>query len=344
MTFRERVTKALNFEKPDKIPLEIHPSPAGLYEHGQKLLDLMRECGHDFGDSRNFQMPQMPGSNDFDSDGRYHLIKTDEWGTKWEYRIFGIWGHPIEWPLNDLNKLEDYKAPPVPPIGDPKFKVDRINADVHKQQYFLTGNGGELFEEMRSLRRFEYILMDIEDNTPEINRIADIIMNYDQELIKYSLALNVDAVTFGDDLGTSTALMISPATFRRFFKTRYRNLFDPVVHSGKHVVFHSCGQIMPVLEDLREVGVSAVWPQLPLYDLLELSRCCRNFGISVKLHPDRGELMQRGSPDAIRKYVYNLLETFDTANGGSWLYIEIDPGFPFENAETLLKIAMELRK
>jgi hypothetical protein len=340
---RERVLKAMDFQTPDIIPLQIYPAPSGLYEHGQKLLDLIKTCGHDFGDLSGLTLPEPPGPDDFDPDGRYHTFRTDEWGTKWEYRIYGIWGHPVEWPLNDLSKLDSYKAPQTPPSSGPEFESAKSYAEIHKQKYFLMGGGGALFEALRWLRRFEYILMDIADDTPEINRIADIVMEYDKGHICRSLALDVDAVSFGDDLGTQNALMISPEVFKRFFKPRYRELFEPIVKSGKHICFHSCGQISSVLDDLREIGVDAVWPQLPLYNLRELKNRCRDLGISVQLHPDRGDLMQRGTPQQVREYVYRLIDTFDTANGGSWLYIEIDPGFPFANVEALFEIAIELR-
>ena len=77
---RERVESALAFRTPDRIPLQIAPSPAGLYEHGQKLLALMRECGHDFGDPWLMKLPEPPPAADFDPDGRYHAIRTDAWG------------------------------------------------------------------------------------------------------------------------------------------------------------------------------------------------------------------------------------------------------------------------
>ncbi len=112
---------------------------------------------------------------------------------------------------------------------------------------------------------------------------------------------------------------------------------------GRRLFFHSCGQISAVLKDLREIGAAALWPQLPLFDLRELARHCRDLGIAVLLHPDRGELMQRSTPEKIREYVLRLLETFDTAHGGSWLYVEIDPGFPWRNVEALFRVAMEVR-
>ena len=340
---RQRILRAMDFRAPDVIPLQLHQSPGGVYEHGQKLVDLIRSCDHDFGDFSNLTLPEPPGSEDFDSDGRYHAIKTDGWGTTWEYRIFGIWGHPIEWPLNDLSELDSYSAPPTPLTDGPEFDAAKAAANAHMQKYFLLGGGEMLFERMRALRRFEYVLMDIADDTTEINRIADIVVEHAAGYVRRSLALDVDAVAFGDDLGTQNELMISPATFRRFFKPRYKALFEPVVRSGKPVCLHSCGMILSVLEDLREVGFTAIWPQLPIYDLPELAKRCRDLGISVQLHPDRGDLMQRGTPEQIRDYVHRLIETFDTANGGSWLYIEIDPGFPWANVEALFETAMELR-
>jgi hypothetical protein len=341
---RERVESALAFRTPDRIPLQIAPSPAGLYEHGQKLLDLARACGHDFGDVQQMKLPDPPPAADFDPDGRYHAIRTDAWGTTWEYRIFGIWGHPIGWPLNDLSALDGWKAPERPLTAGPGFEEARAAAARHQQKWYLIGEGGSLFEALRWVRRFEMILMDIEDDTPEINRIAEIINEYNMALARYALLLGCDAVAFGDDLGTQNALMVSPGAFRRFFKPRYKELFEPIQRAGQKVFFHSCGQVTEVLEDLRKVGVTALWPQLPLYNLRELARRCRDLGIAVQLHPDRGELMQRGSPGQVRDYVLRLLDTFDTAHGGSWLFIEVDPGFPWANIEALFSVAMEVRR
>jgi hypothetical protein len=341
---RERIEAALSFRTPDRIPLQIAPSPAGLYEHGQKLLDLAWECGHDFGDAHLMKLPDPPLPGDFDPDGRYHAFRTDDWGTTWEYRIFGIWGHPVAWPLNDLSALPTWHAPTVPACAGPAFAAERAAADVHRSCWYLTGDCGALFETLRWVRRFELVLMDIEDDTPEINRIAQIVNEYNAKLARRALLLGSDALTFGDDLGTQNALMISPEAFRRFFKPRYAELFAPARESGRAVLFHSCGQVTDVLADLREIGVTAVWPQLPLYDLAELARRCRDLGIGVQLHPDRGDLMQHGTPKQVRDYVLRLLDTFDTAHGGSWLFIEIDPGFPWENVQALFQVAMEVRR
>ena len=95
---------------------------------------------------------------------------------------------------------------------------------------------------------------------------------------------------------------------------------------------------------MEELGVSVIWPQLPLFDLPELAKRSRQLGLAVQLHPDRGDLMQRGKPQEVRDYVRRLVDTFGTASGGSWLYLEVDPGFPWANVEALFESAMELRR
>ena len=198
-------------------------------------------------------------------------------------------------------------------------------------------------EKLWSLRGFEDTLIDILLDAPELNRIEDLLVEHTAAGVRRSLAADVDGVCFGDDYGTNDALLMPPAAWRRFFKPRYRDLFEPIRKAGKKVFFHCCGQIGEILEDFAELGVDALWPQLTVFDLPDLARRCRDLGLALELHPDRGDLMQRRSPSEIRDHVLRLVETFDTLNGGSWLYIEIDPGFPWPNVEALFNTAMELR-
>ncbi len=67
-------------------------------------------------------------------------------------------------------------------------------------------------------------------------------------------------------------------------------------------------------------------------------------GLAVQLHSDRGALMQRGTTAQVRAYVLRLVETFRSAEGVSWLYIKIDPGFPWANVEALFDVVTELRR
>lgn len=342
MNPRERMLAALAFQPVDRIPLQIHSSPAGLFEHGQKLLDLMRACGHDFDDQSGLALPSVP-KEDFDADGRYHKTLTDEWGTTWEYRLFGVWGYRRRYPLADITRLDSYRLPPVKRLEGKALEEAQAAGKRHRQRYFHLGGGASLFETMQSLRPFEDVLIDIAQDTPEINRLADRLMDYYAVIIENALASGVDAVSVGDDFGTQEALMISPKTWERFFMPRYRTLFEPVKRAGKRVFFHSCGKIDAILPGLRAVGADSIWPQLPLFDHRQLAKTCRELGLAVQLHPDRGELLQRATQQEVRSYLLRLVDEFDVLSGGSWLYLEVDPGFPWPNVQAMFETAIELR-
>jgi hypothetical protein len=334
---------ALAFKPVDRVPLQIHPSPAGLFDHGHKLLDLMRTCGHDFDDQSDLALPVVP-KEDFDADGRYHKFVIDAWGTTWEYRLYGVWGYRINYPLADISRLDSYRLPEIKPLEGPALAQIQAAGMVHRQRYFHAGGGASLFETMQSLRPFEDVLIDIAQDTPEINRLADLLVDYNGVIINNALAAGIDAVCVGDDFGTQQALMLSPKMWRRFFLPRYRSLFEPVKRAGKRILFHSCGMILPILAGLREAGADAIWPQLPLFDQPDLAKRCRELGLALQLHPDRGELMHHATPQQVRSYLLRLVDEFDCLSGGSWLYLEVDPGFPWPNVQALFETAMQLRQ
>ena len=340
---RQRVQAALEFRSPDVLPLRIFPAAGGLYEPGQKLVDLIAACGHDFGPLDSLRVPAPPPKEHFDPDGRYHAITTDDWGTTWEFRFFGIWGHPLAWPIGEESDLDSYRAPAVVPLAGEKLAAAQQAGRELRKRYYHLAYGGGIFEKMFSLRRFEDVLIDLAEDNALVARMADMIAEHVAAQVGNALAADCDAVAFGDDFGTTEALMMSPAMWRRFFGTRYKTLCDPVLRAGKRVFLHSCGQLSAILPDLGELGITVLWPQLTLFDRAELRRRCRDLGICLELHPDRGELMQRGTPEQVREYILRLADDFDCAHGGAWLYLEVDPGFPWPNVEAMFETAMRLR-
>lgn len=90
---------------------------------------------------------------------------------------------------------------------------------------------------MHALRRFEDVLMDLATDSPEINRLADLITDYQLHTIHYLLARGVDAIQFGDDYETQSGLMMSLSTWRRFLRPRYALLMNPVHAAGKKASF-----------------------------------------------------------------------------------------------------------
>ncbi len=339
---RERVVEALGFRSPDVVPVEYHPSPAGCHEHGAKLRALWERYPGDFGDAADFP-DAAPRLECRDDQGRYAEIRCDEWGVVWKHLIFGVAGHPLRRPLDDWAGLAAFRAPAIPPASGPEFEAGRLRARRHMETWFLKSGWTSIFEVMHAVRRFEDVLMDIVSDTPEIYRLADIITEYQLGTIEYLVARGVDAIQFGDDFGTQAAMMISPRAWSRFFRPRYELLMAPLRRAGVKIFFHTCGCGRPVLDELAGMGVDAIWPQLNAYGPGELARFCRESRIAVALHPDRGELMTRGTPAAVHAEVERLASEFRVGDGGSWFYVEIDAGFPYGNIQALFESIGGLR-
>jgi hypothetical protein len=334
---RERVYKALNYEKPDIVPLEYHPSPRGFYEHGQKMKELFSRYPGDFGEL-DTEPVALTNANCIDKNGEYHEIIEDEWGTVWQHRIFLLKGQPVKWPLDNINDIHKYKLPSqhVPKIGSREFSELKSKIVCHKIKYFFKEGWVGIFEKLIALRKYEDVLVDIAMDTPEINKLADMLVDYHAETVRNLLEAGVDAIQFGDDYGTQKGLVMSPELWRKFFKPRLAKLMDPVKYAGKKVLFHSCGYIEDILDDLKEIGVDSIWTQLSVYDMKRFAEHCRDIKLASAIHIDRAHVMTLGDPDIVKDAVDEAYEAFRPDLGGSWFYVEVDNNFPFENIEALV--------
>jgi uroporphyrinogen decarboxylase len=352
MTSQERVSAAIGYKKPDCVPVQYYYTPVGYYEHGDKLNDLYRELPGDFQPFKCFAPPVLPAS-DFDTEGKYHSFKRDDWGTLWEFRIFGIAGIPFEYPLADERKIETYTAPtppapttpPTPPAPSaPDTTAEARKAPARTDSYYHLAGCGSLFERMIEVRPEADVLCDLISDEPWIHRLADIILEYDSALVKKAVASGADGIAFGDDYGTERGLLMSPELWRSFIFPRLKKIFQPARDAGMAIHFHSCGYIRDLLPDFAELGVTSIWPQLPAYNMEDLAKRCRELGLAVAVHTDRARTMTSGTPAEVRELVLREYETFKLADGGGWFYIEADNGFPYANIEALVRTIKDLRE
>lgn len=342
MNSRERVNAAIHFKPVDKVPLQYNYTTVGYFEHGDKLNELYKAYPDDFGPFEYKQVPVLT-RNQLDENGNYHEFKKDEWDTVWEYRIYGIAGIPHIYPLSDMGKLKDYIVPSQPDIGSEQFLIDKQQAVEHKKNYYLSRFAGTIIEKLKALCPDENVYCDMAEGTKEINQLADMIVEYYEKKIQYLLAIDVDGFYFGDDYGTEKSMLLSPSLWRSFFKPRWERLFEPIKKAGKNIHFHSCGYVLPILEDLKELGVHSIWPQLPAYDMVEFAKYCRSLKLAVAIHTDRANVMTFGTPSQVKDLVKKEYEVFRMQEGGSWFYVEADNGFPFENMEALVETIAQYR-
>jgi len=93
MLSRDPLIAALEFRRPDVMPVEYHASPAGFLEHGEKLRALWLEHRDDFGPPGRFSIPDV-------SSGARRW--REGWGVQWREELFGTGGIPLERAVSSL--------------------------------------------------------------------------------------------------------------------------------------------------------------------------------------------------------------------------------------------------
>ncbi|MFH1572261.1 MAG: uroporphyrinogen decarboxylase family protein [Gemmatimonadota bacterium] len=341
MTSRERMIAAFEYGRPDRIPVVYHPSPAGLHVHGQKLLDLFRQ--HPPDNPVSFDGIPGPPPGAVDPDGRYHELRRDEWGILWEYRIYGLWGHPQAYPFDGWRAGRQYRFPEQPAIGSAQFERDRERVAAEAKDYLVFRGGTSIFERLHDLQPMGQVLGDLAAGDEDLLAFLERLTEYWLGHIHYWLAAGADVISFGDDWGTQTAQIVSTPMFRRTFKPCYARLMAPVKAAGRRVFFHTCGHLGPLVDELLDLGVDGLWPQINQYDEAALAEECRKRGVAIYLHPDRQRLVPLGTPNQIEAKMAEYAERYHRLGGGGIYYIEVENDAPFENVKALIESVARYR-
>jgi hypothetical protein len=318
-----------------------HGSPAGLHVHGHKLLNLFKAYPPD----NPIVFDEIPGPppGTVDERGRYHETRTDEWGTTWEWRIFGLYGHPKGYPITDMRDAGDYVFPAVPAIGSTEYRTEKAQVDEERSGYLVFRGLLSLFEKLCSLYPMDRVLMDLATGDRHLLRFIDRMVDRGLQVVDYYLAMRVDGIWFADDWGTQTSQIISPETFRRVYVPRYRRLMEPIQRAGAKVLFHTCGDLGVILDQLIDLGVDLVWPQISVYDDEALAQKCQRHGVTIYIHPDRQQLIPLGTPAEIEAAIRKYADRYHDLGGGGIFYVEIENDAPFENAKALIEAVNRYR-
>jgi uroporphyrinogen decarboxylase len=118
----------------------------------------------------------------------------------------------------------------------------------------------------------------------------------------------------------------------------------PIKKAGRRVFFHSCGFLGEIFDELLDLGVEGLWPQITQAEKDPgFVAKCRSHRVTTYIHPDRQQLIPFGSPCDIEKSIQGYAECYQRHGGGGIFYVEIENDAPFENVEALIKSIHKFR-
>jgi len=129
---------------------------------------------------------------------------------------------------------------------------------------------------------------------------------------------DVDVLMASDDLGFQDGLMISPQTYREIIKPRHRKYFQ-LMHdmSPAKILFHTCGSVIDIIDDLIEIGVDAIHPVQVSAAGMEPGNLKRRYGDRLAFWGgiDTQYVLPRGKVDEVEAEVEKRIDELGE-NGG----------------------------
>ena len=334
MTGKERILRTLEFNTPDRIPVDLWVLPAARMEYGEKLEELL--------DTHERDIVSLVGPFDHGFTKEYYEYGTfkDPWGSVWTNIQSGIIGE-VKDPVFDGEEYEGidtYQAPIKDFLKQWKDYRDNIEEqikEIRKTGKFVIGGWISLFERLQYLRGTENLYCDIAVEEEDMFKLIDIVMGFQREYLKKWLEMVIDAVAFGDDWGSQRSLLISPEQWRKIFKPLYKELIDMIKASGKKVFFHSDGYIMDLYPEFIEMGVDAINSQLWC---MGVENVAEKYAGKITFWGEisRQTTLPNGTPEEIQKCA-DTMKALLYKNGGLIGESEVNRDVPLENIKAVLE-------
>ena len=354
MTSYERVMKTLSHRSPDRPPLNYF----GTQETTQRLLcHLHLETLEDllcyFGADMRYVSARYAGPPQYSGACGYAYGGKDMWGVVWKpvSNEFATYNEVVVHPLaqaKTLRELKEYAWPSPDWLSVSHLKEEIRSLNQTEPRAIVLPTGG-FFETAWYLRGLEQFLMDMVER-PDI---ADFILmkatRFFKEVTMRALEASdgqIDMVWSSSDVGMQTGMICSPEMWRQQLKPWHRELIEPFRKMGLKTRYHTDGSVVPIIEDLIEMGLDLLDPIQPKTAGMEAENLYARFGGRISFYGgvDTQELLPYGTAGQVEEEVLRLIQVLG-ANGGYMVAASnaVQPDVPVENILALYRTAREYR-
>jgi uroporphyrinogen decarboxylase len=275
----------------------------------------------------------------------------DEWGV--HYVPQGPYNERVGHPLAGatLDDLDDFPWPDPRDPGRVKGLAEEARRLYEETDYGLAAGhiSAGIFQDCWNLRGMAQFLLDMAVDREFAEALLDMVTQVHTGMWEQFLDVvgeYVAVVGTADDLGTQTGLLISPDMYRDLIKPRHAALNETISErTDAKILFHSCGAIMPLVDDLLEIGVEVLNPIQPLPGMAPEDFHAR-YGGRLVFHGglDVQFVLPTGSPRDVRAHVRRYLEALGPDRYMMAPANSVQPGTPPENVVTAFDAALSYRR
>jgi uroporphyrinogen decarboxylase len=289
--------------------------------------------------------------SDIEIDGERGYI--DMWQTPHKWTDVGNYYAIAAQPLGqeDLTKadIENFAWPN--PNNPAMFTSLREQAKTwHEATDYVIGADGikvGMLQTASQLRGYDKLFMDFALNPDLAHALLGKISSLINQMYRYymeAVGEYVQVVCITDDQGTQNSLMVSPEMFREFIKPYLKTQIEAIKETAEvKVLMHCDGAILPILDDLIEIGVDIINPiQTVVKGFQDTQALKARYGNRVCFHGgiDVQQVMPNATPNEIQQEVARRIHDLGP-NGGYILApchnINID--IPIENVLKMFEAA-----
>lgn len=373
MTPRERVWKAINHQEPDRVPLDLGGGTSStiMIEGYDRLKEYLGVTGETKIMNKAFQLARLDEAvmQKLGSDTRPLTAKPprnwtappskpgtfmDMWGVTRRQVTYGdnwIYWEFADHPLANAT-ISDLDHYPWPDPLDPGF-TEGLEQEVkrlyYETPYAIMADGGfkSFWEQAYFMRGLEQTLMDLIENPEFVCALLDKLLEINLAGTGRFLDIAgpyIQVIRSGDDLASQTAPLMSPATYRAILKPYYKKYYDFVrSKTDAKIFFHTDGNIIPLMDDLIEIGVEIINP-VQVSALIETSELKARYGDKMVFWGaiDTQRVLPLGSVEDVRAEVRKRIH--DLAPGGGYVLASVHNMQPDVPPENILAMADACRE
>jgi uroporphyrinogen decarboxylase len=378
MTSHERVLAAMNFQIPDRVPIDLGGFQTGI--HKKAYIELLRYLGREeeivmLDHVQQLVKPSEEILEMFHADFRYVTAKGPE-GFDCSIRLnfrngqlwhdlrdeFGVvWSMPDKQqlymdisyhPLADAS-IEDIAGYPFPNGSDPsRFKGVReevLKLRENTPYAISTGIGGVVYEICWYMRGLERWFTDMMENPAFCEALLDKILKFWLDYytgFMQEIGDLIDVVMIGDDLAGQTGPLFSPDFYRETVKPRQKKLVQHIKSlTNAKIWYHTCGSVLEYIPDLLDNGINILNPIQITARNMDPRHIKMTFGKKLVLWGggiDSQHVLPFSNTEKVRENVRVNLEIFKPGGGYVFNNVHnIQAGVPPENIIAMFEAAYQ---